>query len=144
VATIQELGPQETHLAYLAMVELRPHLESRDEFIRQVNQDQRPEGYRLVASFEDGIEDAAAVAGFRIRHNLAWGYNLYVDDLGTQSVFRKRGHADRLMQWLIEEARHLGCAHIHLDSGVHRHDAHRLYLNQRMDITAHHFTRKLS
>jgi GNAT superfamily N-acetyltransferase len=144
MATIREIGPQETHLVYLAMVELRPHLKSRDEFVRQVDQEQRPEGYRLVASFEDEISDAAAVAGFRTGHNLALGYNLYVDDLATQSAFRKRGHATRLMQWLIEEARRLGCAEIHLDSGVHRHEAHRLYLNQRMDITAHHFNRKLS
>ncbi len=134
---------QETHLAYLAMVELRPHLESRDAFVRLVNQDLRPEGFRLVASFEDGIADAAAVAGFRAGHNLALGYNLYVDDLVTQAAFRKRGHAARLMEWLVEEARRLGCAQIHLDSAVHRHEAHRLYLNQRMDIMAYHFNRKL-
>jgi hypothetical protein len=30
-----------------------------------------------------------------------------------------------------------------LDSGVHRHDAHRFYLRERMLISAHHFTKPL-
>lgn len=143
MATIRELGPQETHLAYQAIRELRPHLDSFDEFVRLVNQNQRPEGYRLVGSFEDGMEDAAAVAGFRTGHMLSRGFYLYVDDLGTRAAFRRRGHGASLMEWLIAEGRRLGCARLHLDSGVHRHDAHRLYLNQRLDITAHHFHRSL-
>lgn len=143
MATIRELGPQETHLAYQAIRELRPHLDSLDEFVRLVNQNQRPEGYRLVGSFEDGMEDAAAVAGFRTGHMLSRGFYLYVDDLGTRAAFRRRGHGASLMEWLIAEGRRLGCARLHLDSGVHRHDAHRLYLNQRLDITAHHFHRSL-
>jgi GNAT superfamily N-acetyltransferase len=143
MAELRELGPQETHLAYAAMLELRPHLGSLEEVVRQVNEQQRPEGYRLVASFEDGVADAAAFAGFRTAHSLAWGYYLYIDDLSTCAAYRKRGHGALLMQWVAEEARRLGCAQLHLDSGVHRYDAHRLYLNQRMDITAHHFGRGL-
>lgn len=125
------------------MLELRPHLVSLDAFVKQVNEQQRPEGYRLVGAFEEGEDDAAAVAGFRTGHNLALGYALYVDDLVTRVAFRKRGHAACLMEWLAEEARRLGCVQLHLDSAVHRHDAHRLYLNQRMDITAYHFNRSL-
>ncbi len=143
MATIRELGPEETHLAYAAMRELRPHLESLDAFVRQVNEDERPEGYRLLGSFEDGMEDAAAVAGFRTGHMLARGYYLNVDDLSTRAAFRRRGHGASLMEWLIAEGRRLGCVQLHLDSGVHRYDAHRLYLNQRLDITAHHFHRSL-
>lgn len=143
MAALRELGPQETHLAYLAALELRPHLSSLEAFVQQVNEEQRPEGYRLVGSFEDGIEDAAAIAGFRTGHMLSRGYYLYVDDLSTRAAFRKRGHGARLMEWVAEEARRLGCVRLHLDSGVHRHDAHRLYLNQRMDITAYHFHRDL-
>ena len=141
MAVIRELGPEETYLAYPALLELRPHLGSLESVMQQVNEAQRPEGYRLLGSFEEGIEEAAAVAGFRTAHGLAWGYYLYVDDLSTRAAFRQRGHGASLMQWLAEEARRLGCRQLHLDSGVHRHDAHRLYLNQRMDITAYHFNR---
>jgi GNAT superfamily N-acetyltransferase len=143
MATIRELGPQETHLAYPAALELRPHLSSLEAFVKQVNLEQRPEGYRLIGSFEDGVEDAAAIAGFRTGHMLSRGYYLYIDDLSTRAAFRRRGHGAGLMQWVIDEARRLECVRLHLDSGVHRHDAHRLYLNQGMDITAHHFHRDL-
>lgn len=144
MATIRELDKHETALAWPAMLELRPHLASLEAFVRQVNEQQRAEGYRLVGSFEEGEQDAAAVAGFRTAHGLAWGFYLYVDDLSTRADFRQRGHGASLMQWLAAEARRLGCEQLHLDSGVHRHTAHRLYLNQRMDITAYHFVRGLT
>lgn len=142
MSIIRELGEQETYLAYPALRELRPHLESLDACERQVKQ-QHAEGYRLVGAFEDGIEDAVAIAGFRTLHNLAWGYYLYVDDVGTRAAFRTRGHAALLLHWLLEEAQRLGCVQFHLDSGVQRHDAHRLYLHQRLHISAYHFERGL-
>lgn len=141
--TIRELTASETYLAYTSLLELRPHLAARNEFVEQVNLKQRPEGYRLVGSFEEGVNEPVAVAGFRTVHNLAWGYFLYVDDLVTREAFRGRGHAGGLLQWIYEQAQQLGCQQVHLDSGVHRYDAHRLYLNQRMQITSHHFGRKL-
>jgi hypothetical protein len=51
---------------------LRPHLEEEAEFVRRVDEVQRPEGYRLVGAFEDGR--CLAVAGFRQVHSLAWGH----------------------------------------------------------------------
>jgi GNAT superfamily N-acetyltransferase len=118
-------------------------LASEAEFAERVNTRQRPEGYRLVGSFVAGRAEPAAVAGFRTLHALAWGHVVYVDDLVTQEAFRGQGHAAALMGWLVEEAKRLGCDQIHLDSGVHRHTAHRFYLNQRMDIVAYHFARTL-
>jgi GNAT superfamily N-acetyltransferase len=138
---IRELGPEETAVAYRAMLELRTKIGSEAEFTARVNDVQRPEGYRLVASFAEGDPDAVAVAGFRTEHFLAWGYAVYVDDLSSRPGFRRQGHAGALLDWLIEEARRLGCGQLHLDSGVgpDREDAHRLYLNKRLRISAHHF-----
>lgn len=138
---IRELGPDETMLAYIAMLELRPGIGAGDAFVRTVNDLQRPEGYRLVGSFVDGDPQAAAAAGFRTAHFLAWGRCLYVDDLSSRPAFRRQGHAGQLMRWLLGEARRLGCGQVHLDSGVgaDRTDAHRLYLNQGMRISCHHF-----
>ena len=140
---IRELLPPETGLAFAAMRELRTDLEDGEEFARQVDEVLRPEGYRIVAAFEQGASEAAAVAGFRAGHNLAWGHYLYVDDLSTRSGARRRGHGRTLLDWLLEEARRLGCDQLHLDSGVgiDRVDAHRLYLNAGMTIAAHHFAR---
>ncbi|HEY8812958.1 MAG TPA: GNAT family N-acetyltransferase [Candidatus Dormibacteraeota bacterium] len=139
--TIRELTEEETALAYRAMLELRPRIGSEEEFVARVNDLQRPEGYRLVASFADGDEQAVAAAGFRTSHFLAWGYALYVDDLSSRPGFRRQGHAGALLDWLLAEARRLGCGQLHLDSGVgpDREEAHRLYLNKHLRISAHHF-----
>ena len=139
---IREIGAGETHLAFAAMRELRTHLTDPSDFARRVDAAQRPEGYRLVGAFEDG-PDAVAVAGFRLAHSLSWGRHVYVDDLSTAAVARRRGHARALLDWLVAEAGRLGCDELHLDSGVgpQRSDAHRLYLNAGLTITAHHFAR---
>jgi GNAT superfamily N-acetyltransferase len=140
---VRELPADETSLAYAAMHELRPHIHSEAEFVARVNDVQRPGGYRLVASFDPGERDAAAVAGFRIADMLAWGHYLYVDDLVTREGARRAGHARALLDWLRTEAERNGCNSFQLDSGSHRHDAHRLYLGWGLSITGHHFGRVL-
>lgn len=144
-ARVREIEATETRRAHRAMRELRPRFSDEAEFVRAVDQVQRPNGYRLVGVFEDGADEAAAVAGFRVGHMLAWGQFLYVDDLSTLPEARRRGHGRRLLEWLTEEARRLGCDQLHLDSGVGdaRADAHRLYLNSGLRITSHHFAREL-
>lgn len=138
---LRELGPDETGLAYEAMRELRPRIGSRDQFVERVNTVQRSEGYRLVAVFEEGREEAAAVGGFRVIHFLAWGDAMYLDDLSTRATSRGRGHGGQILDWCLAEARSLGLGQFHLDSGVgiDRMAAHRLYLNKGMRISSHHF-----
>ena len=123
---VRELGPGETHLAARTLLELRPALGSPEALVRQVDERQRPSGYRVVGAFEDGAEEAAAVAGFRINEYLAWGRHLYVDDLE-------------------DEARHCGCTQFPLDSGVgeDREDAHRFYFRHGLRIASYHFAREL-
>jgi len=137
----RELGPEDTRLAFAAMRELRPHLESMEEFVDRVNGLQRPEGYRLVGSFGDEL--VVAAAGFRRLHTLAWGDLLYIDDLVTMESHRGQGHAHRLLEWVLAEARRLGCGQVHLDSGPHRHPAHRLYLTEGYHISSFHFSREV-
>lgn len=142
---VRELAPEETHLAYAAMLELRPGLGAVERFVERVNGLQRPEGYRLAAVLPDGGGPALAVAGFRRLHCLASGHQLYCDDLSTCAAARGRGYAGALVDWMIEEARRLGCDTFELDSGVgaNRLDAHRLYFNKRMRIIGYHFAREL-
>ena len=143
---IRELLAPDTHLAYAAMRELRPGIGSSNEFVARVNDLQRPEGYRLVGSFADGVVEAVGVAGFRTAHYLVWNYALYCDDLSSLPAFRRQGHAGALLDWMVAEARRLGCTEFHLDSGVipeARSAAHRLYMNKGMHISAYHFSDKL-
>ena len=81
-----------------------------------------------------------AVAGFRVLHNLAWGNALYVDDLSTLRR-RAAGARPRPARVVRGGGRAARLPQLHLDSGVgpEREDAHRLYLNTRLRITAHHF-----
>jgi GNAT superfamily N-acetyltransferase len=142
VREIRELLPGETGLAHAAMAELRTAFaDDREGFVHQVDDRQRPAGYRLLAAFEGDQADAAAVAGFRPVCSLAWGDVLYVDDLATRASARRRGHGRALLEAIAAEGRALGCRAVHLDSGHHRYDAHRLYLGAGYQIRSHHLVK---
>jgi GNAT superfamily N-acetyltransferase len=67
-----------------------------------------------------------------------------VDDLVTDGAHRSRAHGRTLFEWLVAEARRLGCDQLCLESGVQRFDAHRFYFRQRMHVSAYHFTLSLA
>jgi GNAT superfamily N-acetyltransferase len=142
---LREILPPDTALAYPAMKALRPHFADEASFVERVDEVQRAEGYRLVGVFEEAPH-AVAAAGFRVGHMLAWGRFLYIDDLSTLPEARRRGYGMQLLEWLGEEAERLGCDQLHLDSGFgpDRTDAHRLYFNSGLAITAFHFARPWS
>jgi len=130
----------EIRACFPAMHELRPHLLEED-FTAQVKRQQSNHGYVLVYIAEQGQVQAAA--GYRVAEYLAWGKTFYLDDLITLSTARKHGYGSQLMEWLTDKAQELGCKQFHLDSGMQRHDAHRLYLNKKLNITSHHFAKVL-
>ena len=140
---VRELPAGETGRAARALLELRPQYGDAERLAARVDGVQRPEGYRLLGSFEEGAEEASAAAGFRVVEMLAWGRGLYVDDLVTLPEARGRGHADALFAWLDEEADRLGCDDLQLDSGVvpERADAHRFYFRHGLRIVSYHFAR---
>ena len=142
---VREIGRDESARAAAALLELRPSFGSVDALVERIDA-QRESGYRVVASFEAGDRDAAAVAGFRVGESLAWGRFLYVDDLVTRAALAGRGHAGAVMRWVEEEARRQGCGQLHLDSGVgpERADAHRFYFRHGLRIASYHFARQLA
>lgn len=152
---VTEILPPHTGLTFEAMRVLRPHLDDRDEYVRLVDDVQRPDGYRLAAvlgadegydgGHGQGTGSAVAVCGFRVQSNLAWGRHLYIDDLSTVAQARGRGAAAALLDWVHEQGRRAGCTVVHLDSGVQaeRESAHRLYFGQRYRISSYHFQRPL-
>lgn len=120
--------------------ELRTHLNRED--LDQVLKEGGQQGLRFTALFQDSR--CVAIAGWRVIANTSTIRKLYVDDLSTAATERSRGHGATLLNALVERARELHCFSIELDSGVQRHAAHRFYLRERMDITAHHFARRLA
>ncbi|WP_438351025.1 GNAT family N-acetyltransferase [Paenibacillus sp. FA6] len=127
---------EEILTTYTLMKQLRPHLEE-ETYLSKIRKLQLEYGYKLIVIFESG--KAKAAAGYRICDSLAWGKYLYVDDLITDQESRSSGYAKQLFDWLDEELKKNQCVGMHLDSGVQRHDAHRFYLNRKMNIICHHF-----
>ncbi|HVX87355.1 MAG TPA: GNAT family N-acetyltransferase [Gemmatimonadales bacterium] len=118
------------------MQELRPHL-VRERYLEDIHRLMAAERYQLLV-----LHDAAgpaAVAGYRVMEMLYCGRILSIDDLVTAGRARSRGFGARLLAELRAIARREGCGEIHLDSRLHRHDAHRFYAREGFDRTCYHF-----
>lgn len=120
--------------------ELRPQL-TRLELV-QILVRAAGQGLRFTAVIDD--DQCVAVAGWRIMDTTSVGRKLYVDDLATRASDRSRGYGGQLLAELTRRARdEYNCRTIELDSGVQRFSAHRFYLRERMQISSHHFSRRL-
>jgi GNAT superfamily N-acetyltransferase len=108
----------------------------REGLIAQIAEQQK-NGYEIAYVEHDG--QILCVAGFVVSTKLAWGKHIYVDDLVTDSESRSTGAGTFMLNWLKAHAAALGCAQIHLDSGVQRYSAHRFYLRNGFEIRSHHF-----
>jgi GNAT superfamily N-acetyltransferase len=132
--------PEAIRRGWPVLRELRTHLADADDLVRRVTRQQR-DGYRLALGETGGT--VVTAAGFRVLENLISGRFLYVDDLVTLAAEHGRGWGTAMMAWVEDEARRCGCGWLSLDSGVHRFPAHRFYLGIGMDITSHHFGKRL-
>lgn len=132
---------EEIKSCFPVMVQLRPDLTEND-FIVQVERMQKND-YQLAYLEDEHI--VKSLSGFHISESFAWGKYLYIDDFITDKKSRGKGYGNDLFQWVINYAKKRDCDQLHLDSGVQRErfDAHRFYLNQKLNITAHHFVMEL-
>lgn len=133
--------PESIARCFEVMRELRPKLTSAEEFVARVQQ-QREEGFELAFLEREG--EVVTVAGFRVRHMLATGLTMYVDDLVTGDAYRSQGNGKTMLDWLIARAQENGCQTFSLDSGTHRHAAHAFYFRERMHVSSFHFALSLT
>lgn len=119
--------------------ELRPNLD-QEKYLTLILY-MLDEGYRLIYIEENG--KAVSFCGYRITTMLHRGRSVYIDDLCTLPEARGKGHGKALLNFVQNQAEKEELQSIHLDSGHHRHDAHRLYLNFGFKITSHHFAMEL-
>ena len=132
---IQKADPSHLDLLIPALLELRPHRtadELKKMLVKQFN-----EGYEVIFIGDDTM--AHAVAGYRTIHFLYSGKTLYIDDLVTHSAHHRKGYAGALLDWLKDFVKENGYDHLSLDSGFHRKDAYRLYLNKGLEVSSLHF-----
>lgn len=123
-----------------ALLVLRPHL--TEEMVMAMLLEQRAHEQFQVAFVEADGDSAPAVITFRKLTLLFSGKTIYIDDLTTLPSARGKGYAGALLDFVIDQARQLGCQTVSLDSGhgPNRADAHRLYMNKRFRISSHHFS----
>lgn len=142
---LREIEAPETASAFAALSILRPMLTDVNRFVEQVNNLQRPQGYRLLGIFEEGKNSAVAVCGFRVAVDLVSGVHIRLDDIVTIPQSRGRGYAARLLAEVAAIARKEGVTQIQINSNVgsDRTDARRLYFRHGFDITGHHFICKV-
>jgi ribosomal protein S18 acetylase RimI-like enzyme len=121
------------------LAELRTELTA--ETFAAVYGEGHPQGLRFTAAYDD--QRCVAVAGWRVIATTVALRKLHVDDLAVASTDRSRGVGGALLGELTVRARAAGCHLIDLDSALHRSDAHRFYIRERLPITAFHFGRIL-
>ncbi len=115
--------------------ELRPHL-NKEEFLNKTKQI-LSENVMMVFIEEKNMAVAAGV--FRVNYFYHRGKNIYIDDLTTLPEYRSKGYGKEILDWIKQYAIDNQVENIHLDSGVHRSSAHKLYFNYGFKITGYHF-----
>ncbi|WP_414040932.1 GNAT family N-acetyltransferase [Acidithiobacillus sp. M4-SHS-6] len=130
----------EVRAAYPLMRQLRPQLESAQEFVQRW-QHQSTQGYRLLALW-NGTQPLG-LAGFRVQDNLVHGRFVYVDDLVVDASCRSQGYGKMLMDALKAEAKVLSCSKLLLDAAMGNALGHRFYYRQGLLATALRFSMML-
>jgi GNAT superfamily N-acetyltransferase len=118
----------EQHNVKLTPVELRRRLELMV-----------PQGYRCIAAFQG--EKMVGVAGYWVGTKFWCGEYLEPDNVFVLPELRSAGIGAKMMDYLEEKARTLGCKLVVLDSYVTYAGAHRFYFRRGYEITGYHFTR---
>jgi len=117
--------------------QLRPQLPA--DYVAKMERVFRGGGEMCVAVLTDRV---VGVAVFREFENTHVGRRFYIDDLVTDESMRSTGAGSTLMAYLERLARARGCPGMDLESGTHRHGAHRFYFRQGMAITAFSFRKE--
>ena len=127
-----------------ALLVLRPHLDETTMLV-MLHEQRATEQYQVAFVDAGDGNPAPAVITYRRMTLLFSGKTIYIDDLTTLPDGRGKGYAGALLDFVIEQAREMGCQTVSLDSGhgANRTDAHRLYLNKRFMISSHHFSMTL-
>jgi GNAT superfamily N-acetyltransferase len=132
---------------------LNEDLLAQAQVIHRQLRPQLPEDYvgRMKQVFAGGARMAVARVGptivglavFRLLEKTYSGRELYCDDLVTDEARRSTGVGHALMAFMEGVARERRCDVLALDSGTHRHQAHKFYFREQLSVTAFHFSRKL-
>lgn len=131
----------ELRACYPVMQELRPHLETEDDFVARVTR-MGQQGYRILAAWEHG--EVVALAGYRLQENLVYGKFLYVDDLIAAEKSRSQRWGAHLLTRLTAYAEREACIKLVLDTGLTNALAQRFYFREGLLPGAMRFGKMLT
>ena len=97
--------------------------------------------YKMVAGYIDN--KMIAVSGYRIARMLYCGRYLQACNLVVDENFRGRGVGKKILNYLENKARNMGCNKMVLDSYTENKKSHSLYFNESFYIRGFHFMKDL-
>ena len=97
--------------------------------------------YKMVAGYIDN--KMIAVSGYWIARMLYCGRYLQACNLVVDENFRGRGYGKKILNYLENKARNLGCDKMVLDSYTENKKSHSLYFNEDFYIRGFHFMKDL-
>ncbi len=117
---------------------LRPHITEKN--LLEYYHKMKAQDYHMIYAEDDDV--AVVFSGYRFITHFFSGDIIYIDDLGTLPEYRGKGYGSLLLDYIFNIAKEKDLDGVQLDSGHHRYDAHRLYLNKGFNIVSHHFNLK--
>lgn len=98
--------------------------------------------YKMVAGFHD--EKMIAISGYWIARMLYCGRYLQASNLVVDKNFRGNGVGKKILNYLENKARKLGCDKMVLDSYSENKKSHSLYFGEDFYIRGFHFMKDLT
>ena len=98
--------------------------------------------YKMVAGFYD--EKMIAISGYWIARMLYCGRYLQASNLVVDENFRGLGAGKKILNYLENKARKLGCDKMVLDSYSENKKSHSLYFREDFYIRGFHFMKDLT
>jgi len=127
--------------------QLRPLLPKGDDYVNRIKRICKNGTANMCVALETPAKGAAAevrgLAVYRSYENTVSGTRVYVDDLVTDEKLRSKGVGHAIIAFVKAYARRVGATSLELDSGTHRHQAHKFYFREGFHIQCYMFTSPL-
>ena len=138
--TLREIVTEKEMLSLFPLVkQLSTHLKKSDYKI--MLKDMLAHGYRMASAF-DGNK-CVGLSGFWISTKIYSGKYVELDNVVIDKNYRSQGVGKLLCDWIIREAKRLGCKTAMLDAYVENSSGHKFYYREGYIIRGFHFLKKI-
>ena len=140
--TIRDLSDKKSMLEAYPLIQQMYQDMNFDKFASALDEMIARNNYQMVAVLNDN--KIIAVSGYWISHMLYCGRYLQVSNLVVDKNIRSQGIGKKILNYLEDKARDLGCNKIVLDSYTENKKSHSLYFGADFYIRGFHFMKDLS